>query len=82
MVRFSDDQFKRFIYIGVYLFTCLFRNGYHGGSPQVMGLTSMNTWRYKMPMGFGISQTMNPDPYRGPWGGKACRDSPVQVDHY
>ena len=22
----------------------------------------------------------NPDPYKGPWGGKACRDSPVQAD--
>ena len=25
-------------------------------------------------------QTMNPDVYRGPWGGQACRDSPVQTD--
>ena len=23
---------------------------------------------------------MNPDVYRGPWGGSACRDSPVQAD--
>ena len=22
----------------------------------------------------------NADPYQGPWGGKACRDSPVQPD--
>lgn len=23
---------------------------------------------------------MNPDPYKGPWGGSNCRDSPVQTD--
>ena len=23
---------------------------------------------------------MNPDVYRGPWGGANCRDSPVQTD--
>lgn len=23
---------------------------------------------------------MNPDPYRGLWGGKYCRDSPVQTN--
>lgn len=23
---------------------------------------------------------MNPDPYRGLWGGSNCRDSPVQTD--
>lgn len=28
--------------------------------------------------GNGIIQTMNPDVYRGTWGGKHCRDSPVQ----
>lgn len=25
---------------------------------------------------------MNPDPYKGPWGGSACRDSPVQTDRH
>lgn len=55
------------------------RNAYHGASPYLMGLTSLSTWRYNVPTGFGIYQTMNPDPYRGPWGGSHCRDSPVQT---
>jgi len=53
------------------------RNAYHGGSPYVLGLTAHNTWRYNVAGGFGMHQTMNPDVYRGPWGG--CRDSPIQV---
>ena len=56
------------------------RNGYHGMSPYTMGITSLNTWKFNVPNGFGIQQTMNPDVYRGPWGGKNCRDSPVQTD--
>lgn len=55
------------------------RNAYHGASPYLMGLTALNTWRYNCPTGFGIQQTMNPDPFRGPWGGKNCRDSPSQT---
>ncbi|XP_033754471.1 alanine--glyoxylate aminotransferase 2, mitochondrial-like [Pecten maximus] len=55
------------------------RNCYHGASPYLMGLTALNTWRYNVPSGFGMHQTMNPDPYRGPWGGARCRDSPCQV---
>jgi len=57
-----------------------FRNAYHGASPYLMGLTSLSTWRYNVAQGFGMHQTMNPDVYRGPWGGKACRDSPIQTD--
>ncbi|ELU14692.1 hypothetical protein CAPTEDRAFT_204434 [Capitella teleta] len=57
-----------------------FRNAYHGASPYLMGLTSLSTWRYQVPSGFGVHQTMNPDVYRGPWGGKNCRDSPIQTD--
>ena len=55
------------------------RNGYHGMSPYTMGLTNLNTWKFSVPTGFGVSQTVNPDPYRGPWGGKNCRDSPIQT---
>ncbi|XP_052823038.1 alanine--glyoxylate aminotransferase 2, mitochondrial isoform X1 [Octopus bimaculoides] len=55
------------------------RNAYHGASPYLMGLTALGTWRYNVPTGFGIHQTMNPDPYRGVWGGAHCRDSPVQT---
>ncbi|XP_062602333.1 alanine--glyoxylate aminotransferase 2, mitochondrial-like [Saccostrea cucullata] len=55
------------------------RNAYHGASPYLMGLTAMSTWRFNVPTGFGIHQSMNPDPYRGPWGGANCRDSPSQT---
>ncbi|KAK3608047.1 hypothetical protein CHS0354_031033 [Potamilus streckersoni] len=55
------------------------RNAYHGASPYLMGLTALSTWRYNVPTGFGIHQTMNPDPFRGPWGGARCRDSPSQT---
>lgn len=57
-----------------------FRNAYHGASPYLMGLTALSTWRYQVPSGFGIHQTMNPDVYRGPWGGANCRDSTIQTD--
>lgn len=56
------------------------RNAYHGASPYIMGLTALSTWRYNAPTGFGMHQTMNPDVYRGPWGGSKCRDSPVQTN--
>lgn len=55
------------------------RNGYHGMSPYTMGITSLNTWRYNVPTGFGIHHSMNADVFRGPWGGKNCRDSPSQT---
>lgn len=55
------------------------RNAYHGASPYLMGLTALSTWRFNVPTGFGIHQSMNPDPYRGPWGGANCRDSPSQT---
>jgi alanine-glyoxylate transaminase/(R)-3-amino-2-methylpropionate-pyruvate transaminase len=55
------------------------RNGYHGMSPYTMGITSMNTWKFSVPTSFGIHPTMNPDVFRGPWGGKNCRDSPIQT---
>jgi len=31
---------------------------------------------------FGIHHVMNPDPYRGLWGGSHCRDSLVQPDRH
>jgi len=67
------------LYTGVYDVVSL-RNAYHGASPYLMGLTAMNTWKFNVPTGFGMHQTMNADPYRGPWGGKHCRDSPVQTN--
>lgn len=55
------------------------RNAYHGCSPHTMGLTALPAWKFALPQAFGIHHAMNPDPYRGIWGGSACRDSPVQT---
>jgi len=41
-------------------------------------VTALNTWRYNNPTGFGVQNAVCPDPYRGPWGGMHCRDSPAQ----
>lgn len=57
-----------------------FRNAYHGMSPYTMGLTAHTPWSFKVPTNFGIHHVMNPDPYKGVFGGKACRDSPSQSD--
>lgn len=45
-----------------------------------MGLTAHGVWKYNVPTGFGIHHAMNPDPYKGLFGGSKCRDSPCQVD--
>jgi alanine-glyoxylate transaminase/(R)-3-amino-2-methylpropionate-pyruvate transaminase len=45
------------------------RNGYHGGSPSSMGLTSHNTWKYPVPGAVGIHHAVSPDPYRSPFAG-------------
>ncbi|CAL8097106.1 unnamed protein product [Orchesella dallaii] len=56
------------------------RNGYHGMSPNAMGLTGHSTWKQNAPHYSGIHHAMNPDVYKGLWGGSNCRDSVVQVD--
>jgi alanine-glyoxylate transaminase/(R)-3-amino-2-methylpropionate-pyruvate transaminase len=45
------------------------RNGYHGGSPSAVGLTSHNTWKYPLPSGVGVHHTVSPDPYRSAYSG-------------
>lgn len=55
------------------------RNGYHGMGSYVMGTTALSTWKFNVSNGGGIHNTMNPDVYRGIWGGSRCRDSPVQT---
>ncbi|XP_071785665.1 alanine--glyoxylate aminotransferase 2, mitochondrial-like [Asterias amurensis] len=55
------------------------RNAYHGISPNLLGLTSLGNWLYNVPGGYGYHNVINPDPFRGPWGGANCRDSPVQT---
>uniref|UniRef100_A0A0K0CVE5 Alanine--glyoxylate aminotransferase 2, mitochondrial n=1 Tax=Angiostrongylus cantonensis TaxID=6313 RepID=A0A0K0CVE5_ANGCA len=55
------------------------RNGYHGMTQTVLGATNIGTWKQPMPFGFGILKAMAADPYSGPWGGRNCRDSPIQT---
>ncbi|KAG7210293.1 hypothetical protein KM043_011837 [Ampulex compressa] len=55
------------------------RNGYHGGTYTVLASTALSTWKYPIVQPPGHIHTMNPDVYKGPWGGSKCRDSPVQV---
>lgn len=45
------------------------RNGYHGGTPGAMGLTSHHTWKYNIEYGGRVHHAINPDPYRSPFGG-------------
>ena len=54
-----------------------FRNAYHGMSPYTMAITAHSTWKFPVPGGQGIHHTMNPDMYRGLWGGPGYRDCPV-----
>jgi alanine-glyoxylate transaminase/(R)-3-amino-2-methylpropionate-pyruvate transaminase len=52
------------------------RNGYHGGSPSSMGLTSHHTWKFPQQTGLGVHHAMNPDPYRSPFAG-----TPEEIAH-
>ncbi|HKG91011.1 MAG TPA: aspartate aminotransferase family protein, partial [Gemmatimonadaceae bacterium] len=46
------------------------RNGYHGGSPSAMGLTSHSTWKFPLGGGDGrVHHAVSPDPYRSPFSG-------------
>ncbi|XP_025893828.1 alanine--glyoxylate aminotransferase 2, mitochondrial isoform X1 [Nothoprocta perdicaria] len=56
-----------------------FRGAYHGGSPYMLGVTSVGYYKHGVANGFGCATTMLPDVFRGPWGGSHCRDSPVQT---
>ncbi|CAN7937868.1 unnamed protein product [Ixodes hexagonus] len=47
-------------------------------SPYSGGLCGVGAYRHHWPTGFGVHHVMNADPYRGPWGGQACRDCLVQ----
>ncbi|KAI1724738.1 aminotransferase class-III domain-containing protein [Ditylenchus destructor] len=52
------------------------RNSYHGLTQTVMGASNSPQYKQPLPAGFGILKTTLPDPYRGPWGGPKCRDTP------
>ena len=45
------------------------RNGYHGGSPNAMALTSHHTWKYPLGGGGRVHHAVNPDPYRSAFSG-------------
>ena len=45
------------------------RNGYHGGSPSAMAVTSLHTWKFPQQPNLGIHHAINPDPYRSPFSG-------------
>ncbi|MGI9042004.1 MAG: aspartate aminotransferase family protein [Gemmatimonadales bacterium] len=45
------------------------RNGYHGGSPSTMALTSHSTWKFPVQQGGGVHHAVCPDPYRSPYTG-------------
>jgi 4-aminobutyrate aminotransferase/(S)-3-amino-2-methylpropionate transaminase len=45
------------------------RNGYHGGSPSAMGLTSHHTWKLPTLQGAYVHHALCPEPYRTPLGG-------------
>jgi alanine-glyoxylate transaminase/(R)-3-amino-2-methylpropionate-pyruvate transaminase len=45
------------------------RNGYHGGSPSAMGLTSHYTWKFPTQQAGGIHHAVCPDPYRSAFEG-------------
>jgi len=45
------------------------RNGYHGGSPAAMALTSHHTWKYPTQLNSGVHHAVCPDPYRSPFAG-------------
>ena len=45
------------------------RNGYHGGSPSAMGLTSLHTWKLPTLQGPYVHHALCPEPYRSALGG-------------
>lgn len=55
------------------------RNGYHGAGPWSVGLTSLGSWKHNLTTGSSCLHSMNPDVYRGLWGGARCRDSVAQT---
>ncbi|XP_033124756.1 alanine--glyoxylate aminotransferase 2, mitochondrial-like isoform X2 [Anneissia japonica] len=55
------------------------RSAYHGMISSLVGFTAMGNWMFDVPKNSGILNTINADPFRGPWGGSNCRDSPVQT---
>lgn len=55
------------------------RNCYHGFTYQAMCLSSMSCFKFAVPQNGGFLKTINPDVYRGIWGGSNCRNSPIKT---
>ncbi|CAF1354113.1 unnamed protein product, partial [Rotaria sp. Silwood1] len=53
------------------------RNSYHGVVQSTLSLTNVTVSKRIYLTGSRVA--MNPDPYRGIWGGQYCRDSPIQT---
>lgn len=58
------------------------KNSYHGMSYQTMGLNANGMYKYGVPQSPGMHHAMNPDVFKGIWGGSQCRDSPVQTNRH
>jgi len=56
------------------------RNGYHGGSPSSLGLTSLHTWKFPLPSNVGVHHAVSPDPYRSPFTGTPEEIASKSVD--
>src|SRR4029077_12286771 len=56
------------------------RNGYHGGSPSSMGLTSLSTWKFSTGGWGAIHHAVIPDPYRSPFVGTPEEIASQSVD--
>lgn len=56
------------------------QNCYHGVSGNLHELTALASAKfYNTPAGSSIHHVMCPDVFKGIWGGRKCRDSPVQT---
>jgi hypothetical protein len=77
-VVFEKTLINRFADVKLKIYN-LNRVCFSGMSPYTMGLTAHSPWKFRVPTGFGIHHAMNPDPYKGIFGGKKCRDSPIQT---
>ncbi|XP_054154380.1 alanine--glyoxylate aminotransferase 2, mitochondrial-like [Oppia nitens] len=58
------------------------RNAYHGDSLSTQPLCGVQSWKFPIPLHFGVHHSTNADPYSGRYGGSNCRDSIVQTTRH
>ncbi|XP_018336055.1 alanine--glyoxylate aminotransferase 2, mitochondrial [Agrilus planipennis] len=56
------------------------RNGYHGTGNLTMNVSAQSDSKYRILQAIRTHHVINPDVYKGLWGGSKCRDSPVQAN--